>query len=196
MNVDRKQIYIIGYSGGGYATLAMYMKSKHKIKGFSAWASISDLVAWYEESAQRKNKYADEIIKCIGADNVFDDLKAKERSPLYWTTPVKERKNSNLQLFAGIHDGYHYNAPVPISQSINFYNKLLNDYGEKDTTKYVSNEEMKILTETQSFPASNSIKKLSDRVIHYQKTSKRIMLTIFEGGHDLLSKEALEYILN
>jgi dipeptidyl aminopeptidase/acylaminoacyl peptidase len=34
MNVDSKQIYVIGFSGGGYATLAMYMKSRHTIHSF------------------------------------------------------------------------------------------------------------------------------------------------------------------
>jgi poly(3-hydroxybutyrate) depolymerase len=193
MNVERNRIYIVGYSGGGFATLAMYMKSRHNIRGFSAWASISDLVAWYGESVERKNKYANEIIQCIGSDNVFDTLKASERSPLYWTTPVKKRKKSNLQIFAGIHDGYRINAPVPISQSINFYNKILYDFGEKDSSKFVSNEDLKFMMNEQSFPISN-VNKIGDRVIHYQKESKKIMLVIFEGGHDMLSKQALEHI--
>ncbi len=193
MNVDRNRIYIIGYSGGGYATLAMYMKSRHKIRGFSAWASISDLVAWYGESVERRNKYANQIIRCIGANNVFDTLKAEARSPLYWTTPVKKRKKSKLQIFAGIHDGY-FNGPVPISQSIHFYNKLLSDSGEKDSSKYVKDEDLKILVNTQSFTSSNSNEKIGDRTIHYQKTSKKVLLTIFEGGHDMLSKQAVDYI--
>eukprot|EP01034_Spumella_vulgaris_P027206 gene27206-33895_t len=65
MDVDKTNIYIVGYSGGGYATLAMYMKSRHSIKAFSAWASIADLTAWYAESLERKNKYVQEIIACI-----------------------------------------------------------------------------------------------------------------------------------
>ena len=192
MNVDKNRIYVIGYSGGGYATLAMYMKSRHNISGFSAWASISDLVAWYGESTERKNKYANEIVSCIGTNNIFDTLKAKERSPLFWTTPVKKRKKCVLQIFAGIHDGY--NGPVPISQSINFYNKLLSDFRETDTSKYVSNEDLKFMVNTQSFPYSNSSNKIGNRTIHYQKASKKVMLTIFEGGHEMLSKQALAYI--
>jgi len=192
MNVDRNRIYIIGYSGGGYATLAMYMKSRHKIRGFSAWAPISDLVAWYGESVERKNRYANEIIRCLGTTNTFDTLKAEERSPLYWATPVKKRKNSKLQIFAGIHDGY--NGPVPISQSINFYNKLLSESGETDSLNYVSNNDLKILINTQSFPSSNNYNKIGNSIIHYQKVSRNSMLTIFEGGHDMLSKQALEYI--
>ena len=193
MNVDKHKIYVVGYSGGGYATLAMYMKSRHTISAFSAWASISDLTAWYKESVERKNKYAAEIIKCTGADNKFDSLKAKERSPLAWKTPVKKRKKSTLQIFAGIHDG-HNGAVVPISQSINFYNKIVGDYKEKELTKYVSDENEKTMLTTQTFPVTDTSRKLANRLIYYQNSSKKVMLTIFEGGHELLSHQALEYI--
>lgn len=193
MNVDKKQIYIIGYSGGGYATLAMYMKSRHKIKAFSAWASISDLAAWYGESVERRNKYAREIISCTGAVNIFDSLKAKERSPLVWKTPVKKRKKSSLQMFAGIHDGHNIGV-VPISQSISFYNKIISDYKEKDITKYVSSQDEKTMLDSQTFPVSDTSKRIAGKVIYYQKSSKNVTLTIFEGGHDMLSRQAVEYI--
>ena len=193
MNVDKKQIYIIGYSGGEYATLSMYMKSSHTIKAFSAWASISDLAAWYGQCVERKNKYAREIISCIEAGNSFDSLKAKERSPLDWVTPVKKRKKSTLQIFAGIHDGHNFGV-VPISQSINFYNKIIQDYKEKDISKYVSKEDEKRMLDTQTFPGSDTTRKIDGKIIYYQKSSKNVMLTIFDGGHDMLSKPALEYI--
>jgi poly(3-hydroxybutyrate) depolymerase len=193
MNVDKSRIYVVGYSGGGYATLAMYMRSRHKIKAFSAWASISDLAAWYAQSVERRNKYVREIINCIGADNRFDSLKAMERSPLAWTTPVKKRKKSSLQIFAGIHDGHNGNV-VPISQSIAFYNKILSDDKEKNISKYVSKEDEKRMVDTQKFPVADTSKKLANRMIDYQKSSRNIMLTIFEGGHELLSQQALEYI--
>lgn len=192
MNVDKNRIFVIGYSGGGYATFAMYMKSRHNIRSFSAWVPISDIVAWYGQSIERKNKYASEIVNCIGTSEVFDTIKAKERSPLFWKTPIKKRKNSTMQIFAGIHDGY--SGPVPISQSVNFYNKLLFDFKVSNISKYVKIEELKSMLETQTFPSSNSNNKISDRVIYYQKATKKFMLTIFEGGHEMLSKQALEYI--
>lgn len=52
---------------------------------------------------------------------------------------------------------------------------------------------MKILL-TQTFPSPDNPKKLNDRMIYYQKSSEKIMLTIFEGGHEILSEQALEYI--
>ena len=192
MNVDKHRIFVIGHSGGGYATLAMYMKSRHNIRSFSAWIPISDLVAWYGQSLERKNKYASEIIKCTGASEVFDTIKAKERSPLFWKTPLKKRKNSTIQIFAGIHDGY--SGPVPISQSVNFYNKLLSDFKERDTSKYVEKEDLKFMLETQTFPSGKTTRKIGDRVICYQKASNNIMLLIFEGGHEILSKQVIEYI--
>jgi len=194
MNVDKKRIYLIGYSGGAYATLAMYMKSRHNIRSFSAWAPISDIVAWYGESLARRNKYAGEILKCLGTAETFDTIKAKERSPLFWTTPIKKRKNSTLQIFAGIHDGYGYDRPVPISHSVNFYNKILSDFGERDTSKYAGAEDLKLMLKTQSFPAQNTNMLIGDKIVHYRRQSKNIILTIFEGGHDMLSKQALEYI--
>lgn len=192
MNVDKKKIYVAGGSGGGYATLAMYMKSRHTIRAFSAWASISDLSAWYGESVERKNRYGPEIVKCTGAGEVFDAEKAKERSPLFWKTPVKKRKNSSLQIYAGIHDGY--TGSVPISHSINFYNKLLTDAQEKDKSRYVSEADAATMLKTQTFPAQSPAKTIENRAILYQKTSKKITLTIFEGTHEILKNAAVELI--
>lgn len=192
MNVDKKRIYILGYSGGGYATFAMYIKSRHAIKSFSAWVPISDIVAWYGQSVERNNKYASEIINCIGETGVFDTISAQKRSPLFWETPIKKRKKSSIQIFAGIHDGY--TGPVPISQSANFYNKLLTDYNEKNISKYISQADLNYMLEKQTFYSGNNPKKIGNNIIHYQNHSKKIMLTIFEGGHDMLSKQALEYI--
>ena len=191
MNVDINHIYIVGESGGGYATLAMYMKSRHKIKAFSAWVPISDLGNWYQESVERKNKYAAEIIKCTTETDFFDSLNARERSPLFWKTSVKKRKNSSIQIFTGIHDGY--TGPVPISHSVNFYNKLLSDHGISDSLLYVSKKELDFMLNEQSYNFPLNLK-IGDRTVYYQKKTKSIMLTIFEGGHEMLSKEVLGYI--
>jgi len=68
-NIDTNRIFVVGVSGGGYATLATFMKSKYKIKRFSAWVPISDLVSLYYESLARKNKYANDILLCTHSNN-------------------------------------------------------------------------------------------------------------------------------
>ena len=193
MKVDKAKIYIVGVSGGGYATLAMYMKSRHNIKAFSAWVPVSDLEKWYIESTERKNKYASEIIKCTNETESFDIKKARERSPIYWTTPINKRKNSILQIFAGIHDGHEEYWPIPISHSINFYNKLLRDNGITDSSTYVPKKDLLQMLDYQTF-ATTTHMTIGDRPILYQKKTKLVMLTIFEGGHEMLSKEVLGYI--
>ena len=111
---------------------------------------------------------------------------------MYWKTPVKKRRNRNLQIYAGIHDGY--TGSVPISQSVVFYNKLLLDAKEQDLKKFISEQDKSILIKTQSFINKKKYKPLGDRAIVYQKTSKMISLTIFEGTHEMLNKVVLNLI--
>lgn len=61
-------------------------------------------------------------------------------------------------------------------------------------SKYVSKEDEKRMLDTQKFPTSDTSKKLADRIIYYQKSSKKVMLTIFDGGHEILSQQAVDYI--
>jgi hypothetical protein len=190
-NVAPNKIYVIGVSGGGYATLSTFMKSKHQIRKFSAWASISDLVAWYNESSLRKNKYAQEIMDCTASENVLDIDIAKSRSPLFWETPREKLSNSELSIYAGVYDGIQ--GSVPISHSINFYNKLLMDLGVKDATKYVSSKEHLSLLELRS-PLGH-YGNISDRIICLKKKSGNLSLTIFEGDHEMLTGYALDALI-
>jgi dipeptidyl aminopeptidase/acylaminoacyl peptidase len=194
MKVDITRIYIVGHSGGAYATFAMYMKSRHAINSFSAWCGISDLSTWYWQSVERKNRYGPDIIKCTEAGESYNEEKAKVHSPLFWKTPVEKRKKSVLQIYAGIHDGY--TGSVPISQSINFYNKLLADTKEKDKTKYVSDADAAEMLKEQMLPAKETGLKIDDRKIHYQNASGKTSITIFEGGHEILKNIVLDKLLN
>ncbi len=168
------------------------MKSRHNINTFSAWSSISDLAKWYQESVDRKNRYGPEILLCTGSGKVLNEQKAWDRSPIFWDTPIKKRKNSSIQIYAGIHDGY--TGSVPISHSIDFYNKLLFDYKVNDQESFVSETDSKIMISTQNFIRSGVAKKMDNRLIHYQKTAKNISITIFEGGHEILRNVALDLL--
>jgi len=118
-NVDLKQIHVTGTSGGGFATMLAFMKSKHNICTFSSWVGISDLEKWYYESLGRKNKYANHIkVATTGDTATIDVEEARRRSPYYMETPVKKRQNSKFYLYCGIHDGY--SGSVPITQTIDF----------------------------------------------------------------------------
>ncbi len=191
-NVDTSRIYVMGVSGGGYATLAAFMRSKHRIRKFSAWVPISDLVAWYRESSIRRNKYAGDILHCTGsAADVLDIAVARKRSPLYWDTPVGKLEDAEISVYTGIYDGIQ--GSVPITQTINFYNKVLSDLGVKDSAKYVSVYEKAALLELRR--PLGDFGQIAGRKVCLQKQYQHIKLVVFEGNHEMLPEYALHELI-
>lgn len=190
-NVDTSKIYVIGVSGGGYATLSTFMKSKHKISKFSAWASITDLIAWYNESKIRNSGYAANILDCTDSKNGLNIENAKQKSPIYWNTPKEKLKNSKLYIYAGIYDGIQ--GSVPITHSINFYNKLLTTMSISDTLKQVTlSEKLKLLEFREPLGDFGNI---GGRKICLKKEFGNLRLIIFEGNHEMLTEFALNELL-
>jgi esterase/lipase len=190
-NVDKTKIYVIGVSGGGYATLSTFMKSKHNIAKFSAWASISDLIAWYNESKIRGADYATHILKCTSSGSELNEEIAKQKSPLFWETPVKKQAKAKLFIYAGIYDGIQ--GSVPITHSINFYNKVLTDMNVRDTSRYVTPyEKLKLLEFRKPLGDFGTI---GGRKICLKKESGNIRLTIFEGNHEMLTEYAFNELI-
>lgn len=193
-NSDPKEVHIIGVSGGGLATLIAYMNVHYPIKTFSAWAPISDLETWYWESVGRKQKYADDIFKAVSTDSVFNSKEAIKRSPLLQKYPQELRKNAKLFIYEGIHDGY--TGSVPITHSINMYNRLVGEikYGITDLDQIssksasdsdlVSDKEIINLITKRFNPNYKKDEKLFDRNIYLSRKFDNIQLTIFEGGHE------------
>jgi hypothetical protein len=167
------------------------MKSRHSIRGFHAYVPISDLAAWYEESLVRTDRYAQNILDCTASeDSTLNVAEAKRRSPLFWETPWEKRKDATLYLYAGVHDGY--TGSVPITQSINFYNKVLRDAGVKDSTKMVDDQTtIRLLTRQRGTETDQFI---GDRKVHLYRNWQNVSLTIFEGGHEMLEDIALEML--
>jgi len=193
-NVDSTNIHMIGVSGGGFATLLAYMKSTHNIRSFSAWVPISNLEEWYYESLGRKNNYARDISLVTTGDTIgLNASEARLRSPVLMSTPINKRMNSKLYLYCGIHDGY--NGSVPISHSINFYNKVVDDFDKQAIGSKVSEEMQRLLLSRCYFTGHKVEKRLGDReiILQYDYLEK-VQLTIFEGGHEMVESAALEHI--
>lgn len=183
-NCDTERIYIIGGSGGAYASIASLLKSKHNIKEYSVWNPISDIHAWYYQSKVRELKYADDILLSTGSLN--GELNVEEalaRSPLYWPVSAEKISNTTVKLYAGIYDGLL--GAVPFTHSINFYNKLLSDLECSDSSMYVTEAEKALLMENA--PMLKDFGMLGDRKILFQKKYKNIELLLFEGRHEILT---------
>ncbi len=195
-NSDPEDVHIVGVSGGGFATLAAYMNIKYPVKSFSAWAPISDLENWYWESVGRKQKYATDIINALSTDTILNSDEARRRSPFYQKFPMELRKGSQLFIYEGIHDGY--TGSVPITHSINMYNRLLGEIKYNITTPdeisqkaaidndMVSEKEIINLLTKRINPEADKKKTLFGRPVYLSREFENIRLTIFEGGHEQL----------
>ncbi|MCY1723062.1 GDSL-type esterase/lipase family protein [Prolixibacteraceae bacterium Z1-6] len=195
-NTNPEEVHIIGVSGGGFATLSAFMNIQYPVKSFSAWAPISDLEAWYWESVGRKQKYADDIIRATSTDSIFNREEATKRSPLKQEFQQELRKNAKLFIYEGIHDGY--TGSVPITHSINMYNRLVGElkFGSSNLNQImpsassdsslVSEKEIIDLLSKRLNPSYNKRNKLFDRNIYLSRKFENIQLTIFEGGHEQL----------
>jgi len=187
-NVDKSDIKVIGVSGGGYATLAMFMKSRHAIRRYSAWVPISDLPAWYEESRIRDNQYADDILACTGSqDGSLDAAEAERRSPLYWKTPDGRLDGSELAIHAGVYDGIQ--GSVPITHSINFYNKVLADLYPGSGAAVSIEEKARLLESRKPLGDYGTI---GGRKICLEKSHGNLRLVIFTGNHEMLPEAAID----
>ncbi len=192
-NVDLNNIHVIGVSGGGHATLLSFMQSEHDIRTFSAWVPISDLTKWYYESIGRDRKYANDIaLATTGKDWKMDVQEAQKRSPLYMSTPFEKRINSKLYIYAGIHDGYE--GSVPITHSLEMYNKVVGDYNPSAANAIISRESIHQMV-TGRFVPGKKKEKIADRDIHCKKQFEgKIQIVIFEGGHEMLPEAALNHV--
>ena len=190
-SVDLSRIYVIGSSGGGYATLATFMKSKHLIRRFSAWVPISDLPAWYAESKIMGTKYAENILDCTSSKDSLNMEIAIKKSPIYWKTPVEKLNTTEFQIYAGVYDGIQ--GSVPITHSINFYNKILKDKLVIDSSIYVSDSEKLYLLEYRK--ALGEFGSIAGRKVFLKKQSGNLGLTIFEGNHEMLTEYAFNELI-
>ncbi len=195
-NANPEEVHIIGVSGGGLATLFAYMNVDFDVKSFSAWVPISDIEAWYWESLGRNQKYANDIIKSLSKDSLFNKNEALLRSPLYQKFPKEKRKKSDLFLYSGIHDGYI--GSVPITHSLNMFNRLVGElkYNTSDfeviSSKskidfdLISEKEIIDLVTKRMSPICSKNKPLFGRAVHFFRQYENIRLMIFEGGHEQL----------
>lgn len=190
--VDSSEIHIIGVSGGGFATLLSFMKLSFPVKSFSAWASISNLEDWYWECRGRGLKYAIDLENVTNSGKGFNPVDAKNRSPLFMPFPSEKRNHSSLFIYAGIHDGY--TGSVPVTHSINMYNKLAKSMYPNKKTNLVSDSLIIEILARRMIPKSVENLVLGGHKILLIRELPNLSLTVFEGGHEMIVPQALALI--
>jgi len=184
-NVDDRYIYVVGASGGGYAALGAYLRSRQPVTHYFAWVPITDLEAWYYQSVAKGTRYATDIVECTESDGVLDAANARERSPLHW--PVyDEWEPRPLSLFAGIDDGH--TGSVPISHSIDLFNRFATHLSEDGIDGSTAASLL-----TRALPPTDHT--IADRSVFLQRSLGPIDITIFQGGHEMLVEYQLQRLV-
>ena len=189
--VDERRIYLVGASGGGYAALLMAGRAPELWAGVSAWVPISDLAKWHAETTKRKLKYAREIELSIGGKPLPGTKAAAEAKKRSAITCLARAKGMALDINAGINDGH--NGSVPINHSLEAFNVLA---VEKDR---IGAEEISEFVKTAKVPAALKGQELVDatygkKVVLFRRKSGTARVTIFQGGHELISEAALQWL--
>ncbi len=193
--VDDSKIFLLGGSGGGHASLLMAGRRPELFTAVSSWCPISDIAAWYEQVNKKKQPstkrdYDDHIFEACGGNPLTDPeaaAQAKYRSPLTWLPNATD--NVILDIGTGIHDGH--TGSVPISHAINAFNAVAKEedrISEEDIAYMVQNEKV---PEHLRFEGEDIA--YGPYTVYLRKTSGKVRLTLFEGGHNLVAGAAFGF---
>jgi pimeloyl-ACP methyl ester carboxylesterase len=185
-NVDRERVFVVGVSGGGYASVGHFFSTNHRVKLHMAWVPIVDLEAWYRQSIRKKQRYANDIVRCTSKHGMVDIEEMRRRSPIYWNVPPLQHKN--LSLYAGIDDGH--TGSVPISHAIQMFNKIVLSLG--DLSNLISTSDAIGLLSRSVVPSKSTV---GGRSVFFHRTASPVALTIFDGGHEMLGPYVIERLV-
>lgn len=193
-NVDANRVYIAGVSGGGHMSLLMAGYHPNQFSAVSAWVGPMDLIEWHRFHTVdgKPDKYAQMIELSLGgppgsSEEIHDDY--KDRSPVF---KLSQTGDLPISIFAGVQDGHA--GSVPVSHSLNAFNVIAKSHG----TDLISDEDIQSLVKDRKLLHPQKSDTVEDpilgRQIHLQRTSRRSVITIFEGGHESIPESAFSWL--
>jgi pimeloyl-ACP methyl ester carboxylesterase len=184
-------VFLVGTSGGGYHCLVMAGRHPELFAGISAWASISDLKAWYHENLKSGRRYWSDIVKSCGGkpgDSPAVDEQYRKRSPLHYLKNAKGRVP--LHIATGITDGH--NGSVPISHSLLAFNEV------SEIKDRVGSEEIAFMTREARLPdalqKADPDQSFGGKQPIFRRSSATATVTIFDGGHEIIQPAAIAWM--
>jgi len=190
--VDPDRIYLVGVSGGGCCALLMAGRAPEIWAGVSAWAPISDLQAWWKQKRfGNDSMYADHIEKAVGGRPDQAREAAEECARRSALTYLNRASAVNLDINAGIFDG-HNGGSVPFTHSLYAYNRVVPEEDRLPEsfieTFYRKQSLPETVAEAQPDPLYGSKK------VIYRKVSGNTRVSIFQGGHEIVHRAALNWL--
>jgi len=191
--VDTTRIYLAGSSGGGHMAMLMAGHYPDRFSAVSAWVGISDLAEWYRFHLKdgKPQNYAKMILASLGGppgQTALIDRRYRDRSPV---SVLSRASEVPLDLCAGVHDGK--TGSVPIHHTMRAWN-LVAVARKAPSSARISDEEMEQLWTAGRLKRPQSGENREDaefgRLIRLRRRTGKSRVTIFEGGHEGLSRPA------
>ena len=189
--VDPARVYLTGGSGGGHCSLLLAGRRPDLWTAVSAWCPISDIARWHQECRKSGRSYADHIESACGGNPAESEAvrkEARKRSPLTWLPNAAGCLP--VDIGTGIHDGHK--GSVPIGQAIRAYNTLA---APEDR---ISDEDIAYMEANEKVPAHLAAETgdpaYGSHTVYLRKQSRKVRLTLFEGGHDMLPDAAFDWL--
>ncbi|MGI9609385.1 MAG: alpha/beta fold hydrolase, partial [Acidimicrobiia bacterium] len=190
-DIDPTKVFMIGFSGGGFAVLNMAGEAPELFAGGIAWVPVYDLPEWYAYrlTVPRRHYVGQLQASCGGAPlpgtAAFDEC--KRRSP---SDTIANAKAANIPLYiaTGLQD-----TLVPTSQSFKAFDALVPPedqfgpaiYSEVDRGRLPAD----LLGQKSGFAWFDS----QDRPLLMSRTSGNVTLALFQGTHESLYEPGLEW---
>src|SRR5690606_10175453 len=122
----------------------------------------------------------------------FDPVEARRRSPLFMDFRPDWRKESVLNIYTGITDGY--TGSVPVTHSIDFYNRIVSLRHPGQEQPAVPDSAVIGLLVRRFDPDSASGHLLAGKKVIYGAEAPSASLIVFDGGHEMLVPHALSLV--
>jgi hypothetical protein len=182
-NILDGEIYLVGESGGGYATLCAMLSGAFAAKAYFAWVPVTDLVAWHSQI--QSSARARTIRQCTGNAARLDEAEARRRSPLYRAIPESAGSRS-LKIYVGVHDGWR--GTVPITHGIRMFNRFAD---AARPASRVSDAELLTLLEGRKLDDDGS-QTIAGRSVRLRRSAAGAELIVFEGQHEMLTRQVID----
>ncbi len=190
--VDPDRIYLVGVSGGGYASLLMAGRAPHLWAGVSAWVPISDVRAWWQQKDQGgPTKYARDIEKAVGGRPDQNSRAAQECVKRSAVTYLHKASGVNLDINAGVADG-HKGGSVPFTHSLYAFNRVVPEADRIDDDLIKAFYAKQALPEGVAKAEPDPL--YGKKQVIFRKVSRNCRVTIFQGGHEIIHQAALNWL--
>ncbi|MEY5026193.1 MAG: hypothetical protein RLZZ244_1721 [Verrucomicrobiota bacterium] len=189
--VDPNRIYLIGCSGGGFASMLLAGRAPHLWAGVSQWCGIFDLRDWHSERSRNpSDPYARMMEAACGGppgSSPEVDAQYRHRSASTWFASAA---GIPMDLNTGIWDGHK--GSVPVSHSLKAFNTLA------APEKRIPDEDLRSMTTLAQVPEAlrfdGGDPLYSKRPVLLRRISGQTRVTVFEGGHESVLGAGLAWL--